>query len=118
MQQRRRVGGVVVAALVLGALTLLSCQAPNAVLERLLPPTATPTTVPTPTTMPTPVPQASSMLSLEEEIIGIYQEAGQGVVNITNRSYAYDFFMQVVPQEGSGSGFVYDDQGHIVTNYH
>ena len=31
---------------------------------------------------------------------------------------AYDRFMQPVPQEGSGSGFVIDRQGHIVTNYH
>jgi S1-C subfamily serine protease len=40
------------------------------------------------------------------------------VVNITNRGYVYDFFMQAVPQEGSGSGFIYDQEGHIVTNYH
>jgi S1-C subfamily serine protease len=26
--------------------------------------------------------------------------------------------MQAVPQEGTGSGFVYDGEGHIVTNYH
>ncbi|MCL4862967.1 MAG: trypsin-like peptidase domain-containing protein, partial [Caldilineaceae bacterium] len=31
---------------------------------------------------------------------------------------AYDFFMQPVPQEGTGSGFVYDADGRIVTNYH
>jgi S1-C subfamily serine protease len=43
---------------------------------------------------------------------------GLGVVNITNRSYGYDFFMRPVPQEGSGSGIVYDEQGHIITNYH
>jgi S1-C subfamily serine protease len=26
--------------------------------------------------------------------------------------------MQAIPQEGTGSGFVYDTEGHIVTNYH
>ena len=36
----------------------------------------------------------------------------------TNRGYAYDFFMRPVPQEGSGSGFLIDKEGHIVTNYH
>jgi S1-C subfamily serine protease len=41
-----------------------------------------------------------------------------GVVNITNRSYGYDFFFRPVPQEGSGSGIVYDTEGHIITNYH
>ena len=33
-------------------------------------------------------------------------------------TYAYDFFFNPVPQEGTGSGFIYDDEGHIVTNYH
>jgi S1-C subfamily serine protease len=40
------------------------------------------------------------------------------VVNITSRSISYDFFLRAFPQEGSGSGFVYDDRGHIVTNFH
>jgi S1-C subfamily serine protease len=26
--------------------------------------------------------------------------------------------MQPMPQEGSGTGFVYDDEGHIITNFH
>ena len=29
-----------------------------------------------------------------------------------------DFFFNVVPEEGSGSGFVLDKEGHILTNYH
>ena len=55
---------------------------------------------------------------LEAQIIGIYEQAGQAVVNITNRSYVYYRFMGAVPEEGTGSGFVYDAEGHIVTNYH
>ena len=55
---------------------------------------------------------------LEAKVIGVFENAGPGVVNITNRSISFDFFMNAVPQEGSGSGFVYDEQGHIVTNYH
>jgi S1-C subfamily serine protease len=39
-------------------------------------------------------------------------------VNITSRSYTYDFFYRTVPQEGTGTGFVYDGEGRIVTNYH
>jgi S1-C subfamily serine protease len=27
-------------------------------------------------------------------------------------------FGQAIPQEGSGSGFIYDTEGHIITNYH
>jgi S1-C subfamily serine protease len=48
----------------------------------------------------------------------VYETAGPGVVNITSRSISYDFFLRAMPQEGSGSGFVYDRQGHIVTNFH
>jgi S1-C subfamily serine protease len=58
------------------------------------------------------------MVALEQEIVDVYESASMGVVNITSRSYTYDFFMQAVPQEGSGSGIVYDKVGHIITNYH
>jgi S1-C subfamily serine protease len=56
--------------------------------------------------------------ALQSQIIAVYQEASPAVVNITNRSYVYDRFMGAIPQEGTGSGFVYDTEGHIVTNYH
>ena len=57
-------------------------------------------------------------MTLEQEIIQVYESVGMGVVNITNRSYAYDFFMRAVPQEGAGSGIIYDKEGHVITNYH
>jgi len=56
--------------------------------------------------------------ALQSQIIEVYDLAAPAVVNITNRGYAYDMFMGTVPQEGTGSGFVYDNEGHIVTNYH
>ena len=56
--------------------------------------------------------------ALQSQIIEVYQMTAPAVVNITNRGYVYDRFMGAVPQEGSGSGFVYDTEGHIVTNYH
>ncbi len=55
---------------------------------------------------------------LEAQIIAVYNRASPSVVNVTNRSYVYSRFMGAVPQEGTGSGFVYDTQGDIVTNYH
>ncbi len=55
---------------------------------------------------------STEILALEAKVIGVFENAGPGVVNITNRSISYDFFMNAVPQEGSGSGFVYDGQGH------
>jgi len=55
---------------------------------------------------------------LEAQIESIYDRYAPGVVNITSRAYTYDYFMRPVPQEGTGSGFLYDGLGHIVTNYH
>ena len=56
--------------------------------------------------------------ALETQVIAVYEAVSPAVVNITNRSYVYSRFMHAVPQEGTGSGFVYDAEGHIVTNYH
>ena len=65
-----------------------------------------------------PVSVVADVDALQSQIIAVYQEASPAVVNITSRSYVYDRFMGAIPQEGTGSGFVYDSEGHIVTNYH
>lgn len=78
-------------------------------------PTATQTTV---AETPTAVALEQTSNELEEQIEQVYAKISPSVVNITNRSTAYDFFLNAVPQEGTGSGFFYDNQGHIVTNYH
>lgn len=82
-------------------------------------PTATPSGA-TPTSSPPQLPSLpeESANALEAQIEAVYEQAGSAVVNITSVTYAYDFFFNPVPQEGTGSGFVYDDDGHIVTNYH
>lgn len=56
----------------------------------------------------------------EEEVnIRIYETSNRGVVNISTRGTRVEnFFMMPVPSEGSGSGWVYDQSGHIVTNHH
>jgi S1-C subfamily serine protease len=56
-------------------------------------------------------------ISLEERLIALYETASPSVVHITNRNYV-SFRGQTIPQGGSGTGFVYDDAGHIITNYH
>jgi S1-C subfamily serine protease len=65
-----------------------------------------------------PTATAVQVAALERMVTDVFQRAGPGVVNITSRSISYDFFLRAIPQEGSGSGFVYDQNGHIVTNYH
>ncbi|MDH4138826.1 MAG: trypsin-like peptidase domain-containing protein [Anaerolineae bacterium] len=84
-------------------------------------PTPTPTAPPTPTAAPsqaTPVSAAEPANALEAQVEAVYDQAGPAVVHITSRVITYDFFMQPIPQEGTGSGFVYDTEGHVVTNYH
>ncbi len=82
---------------------------------------------PTPTVTPTPVPTPTPPLALanqeelepgEQIIINVYRKAAPSVVNITTQVLQWDFFFGVYPEEGAGSGFVYDKEGHIITNYH
>ena len=54
----------------------------------------------------------------EQNNIEVYRAISPGVAFITSTSYQRDFFGQVREGEGSGSGSVIDDQGHILTNYH
>ena len=54
----------------------------------------------------------------EQENIAVYKRALPSVVNITSTAVAYDFFYRPVPQQGQGSGFILDRQGHILTNNH
>ena len=54
----------------------------------------------------------------EQNNISVYRKNIGSVVNITSRVMTFDFFYGLVPQEGQGSGFVIDKEGHILTNYH
>jgi len=114
---------VILVAIAALAGATLGCGLPS---EVLLQPTAlpapTPTPVPaTPTTAPPQVPALTEepANALEGQVVAVYESAAPAVVNISTVVIAYDFFMRPVPQEGgTGSGFLYDAEGHIVTNYH
>jgi len=103
-------------AVVALAVAALACN-----LQAVTAPAPTPTAPPTPTAAPsqaTPVSAVEPANALEAQVEAVYDQAGPAVVHITSRVITYDVFMQPVPQEGTGSGFVYDMEGHIVTNYH
>jgi S1-C subfamily serine protease len=54
----------------------------------------------------------------EQQNIAVYRKALPSVVNITSTAVAFDFFNRPVPQQGQGSGFILDKEGHILTNNH
>jgi S1-C subfamily serine protease len=87
-------------------------------------PVVLPTLTPTPVVLP-PVTladvaaiDAAGLDIAEQRTIRVYEQVAPSVVSITTRVLRRSFFFDVIPQEGSGSGFVIDRQGHILTNYH
>jgi S1-C subfamily serine protease len=63
--------------------------------------------------------QHDERLTEEESTnVRIYRQASPAVANILTKATEYDFFMDPVPVEGAGSGFVIDPRGYILTNYH
>jgi S1-C subfamily serine protease len=55
----------------------------------------------------------------EQENIRIYERSSRAVVNISNIAVNYDFYYRAIPAEsGSGTGFLINKSGIIVTNYH
>jgi 2-alkenal reductase len=64
---------------------------------------------PTPAVEAPILPEAGSVVEDQDVLVALFESVSPGVVAIKT----------VGEQAGSlGSGFVYDDQGHIVTNYH
>ena len=59
-----------------------------------------------------------SVATDEKNNIEVYRAIAPGVANISTTSLRRDMFGMVQEGEGSGSGSVIDDQGHILTNYH
>jgi len=64
--------------------------------------------------------ETDSELTQEELVnIRVYEKANRSVVNINTRGLRADpRTIFAVPSEGAGSGFVLDQEGHILTNYH
>ncbi|HNS50278.1 MAG TPA: trypsin-like peptidase domain-containing protein [Anaerolineae bacterium] len=62
--------------------------------------------------------ESAAANAMEAQIEAVYEATSPSVVNITNRTTVYNRFMGAQEQEGTGSGFVYDAEGHIFTNYH
>lgn len=62
----------------------------------------------------------TELLEFEQNTIMVFERSAPSVVFITTKVIRRDFFSMdalEVPK-GSGSGFIWDKNGHIVTNYH
>lgn len=86
----------------------------------------TPAPTPTPIVLiATPTPLSADKvaeadaLDVEEQLVtNVYERVSSSVVHITARVIVTDFFLGPMPQEGTGSGFILDKEGDIVTNNH
>jgi S1-C subfamily serine protease len=87
---------------------------------RSRPRTVTPTHEPAaPIIQPLP-PLPQELTGEERRDIEVFRRASASVVFITSIAVQRDLFSADVNQipQGTGSGFVWDDKGHIVTNFH
>lgn len=63
--------------------------------------------------------ERDAALSSDEALnVRIYRQAAPAVANVLTKATEYDFWMDPVPVEGAGSGFVMDAKGYILTNFH
>ena len=107
------------------ALLVSGCVLPGG-----LPLAVTATPLPAPTWTPTPLPpvavaanaaaqiDALGLDIAERRVIDVYDRVAPSVVNVTTQVLRRGFFFDVIPEEGAGSGFVLDREGHVLTNFH
>jgi S1-C subfamily serine protease len=73
-----------------------------------------------PAAEPRTVAARGDLASDEKSTIELFRKSSPSVVHITSLAARRDFFgfnVQTIPQ-GTGTGFVWDEQGNIVTNFH
>ena len=73
-----------------------------------------------PAAVPRAVAERGPLTTDELTTIDIFERASPSVVFITTVQHVRNYWTRNVMRvpQGSGSGFIWDDQGHVVTNYH
>ncbi len=69
---------------------------------------------------PRPVTARGDLAEYEQTAVDVFKAASPAVVFVNTRALAQDRFSRRIfeVEAGTGSGFIWDKQGHIVTNYH
>ncbi len=106
----RKLGTVSLTAVIAAVLTVVSCELSPALRQSCEAAPVAPVV-----SISTPV---EGLSEAEQVIIRIYREVSPAVVHITSTAVRYDVFFNLVPERGTGSGFIIDGKGHIVTNNH
>jgi len=59
------------------------------------------------------------IVSTDEKIhMEVFEKVHRAVVNIATTTLGMNFWMEIIPRQGQGSGFVIDHDGYILTNNH
>jgi len=69
---------------------------------------------------PRPVAPRGDLMAFEKTTTAIFKSASPSVAFITTETERINPWSRRITEvpQGSGSGFIWDDQGHVVTNYH
>jgi S1-C subfamily serine protease len=69
--------------------------------------------------VPRPITPRGDLAAMEQTFIGVFEQAAPSVAHITTRVSVRDRFGYTAgTQQGTGSGFVWDNAGTVVTNFH
>jgi 2-alkenal reductase len=67
---------------------------------------------------PRPITPRGPLGASEQAVVRLFQEAAPSVAYINTERVALNGFFMTQVYRGAGSGFVWDERGHVVTNYH
>lgn len=69
---------------------------------------------------PRPITPRGELAADEKATIALFDQSKDSVVFITTRSQVQDFWSRNIfsVQRGTGSGFIWDEAGHVITNFH
>lgn len=67
---------------------------------------------------PRPVTPRGPLLASEQQLVSLFEQTAPSVAYITTEQLRATGFFTAEVAQGAGSGFVWDAQGHVVTNHH